>query len=126
MMQTPRTPSSGAPPYSAVVEAAAKVVEGAARQQRAHLRRDGVSERVAQHVAHKAADAFAGFERHVAHKTVADDHVGVAVEDVAALHVADEVDGQGLEQRQRLAGQVVALGFFFADGEQTHARLRRS
>ena len=123
MMHTPRTPSSGAPPYSRVIEPAAEFVEGLPRQQRAHLRGDRARERLAQHIAHKAADALAGLQRHVAHKAVADNHVGLAAENVAPLHVADEADGQRLEQRKGLARQVVALGLFFADGEQTHARL---
>ncbi len=106
-----------------VVEAAAKIVEGAAGEQRADLRGDGAGERFAQYVADEAADAFAGLEGDVAHEAVADDDVGVAVEDVAAFDVADEIDGQSLEQRQSFAGEVVALGFFFADGEQADARL---
>ena len=107
----------------AVVEAAAELVEGAAGEQRAHLGGHGAGKRLAQHFAHKAAYALAGFERHVADKAVADDDVGQAAEDVAALHVADEADGQRLEQRKGLAGEVVALGLFFADGEQADARL---
>ena len=126
MMQTPRTPSSGAPPYSRVIQPPAKVVERPPRKQRAHLGRHRAGQRLAQHVAHKPAHAFAGLQRHVAHKAVADDHVGLAAEDVAAFNVADEVDRQRLQQRKRLARQVVALGLFFADREQAHARLRES
>ena len=67
--------------------------------------------------------AFAHLERHVADEAVADDDVDVAAVDVAAFHVADEVEVQALEQRRGGAGQVVALVFFFADGEEADARL---
>src|SRR6266567_8007128 len=105
-----------------VVEAPAELVEGLPRKQRPHLGRDGAGERFPQHVAHKTANALAGLECYVAHKTVADNHVGVAVEDVAAFHIADELDGERFEQLKRLTREVVALGLFFADGEQADAR----
>ena len=60
----------------AVVEAAAELVEGLAGEQRAHLGGDGAGERLAQHIAHKAAHALTGFEGHVADKAVADDDIG--------------------------------------------------
>ena len=58
------------------------------------------------------------FKSHVAHESITDDHIGLAVEDVAALNVADEVDGQGFEERKSFAGKLVALGFFLADGKK--------
>ena len=75
MMQTPRTPSRWRAAVLAIIQAMAEFVEGLAREQRAHLRGDGAGERLAQHIAHKAAHALAGLERHVAHKAVADNHV---------------------------------------------------
>ena len=42
--------------------------------------------------------------------------------DVAPFDVAHKTDGQRLEQREGLVGQVVAFGFFFANIEQAHAR----
>jgi len=51
------------------------------------------------------------------HKSVADNHVRLAREDVAALNVADEADGQRLEQRK--ASRVRSLPcFLLRDGEQ--------
>ena len=47
-MQTPRTPSRGAPPILGVVEALLEVVEGAAGEQCPDLRGDGGLERLAQ------------------------------------------------------------------------------
>jgi hypothetical protein len=46
----------------------------------------------------------------------------VAVEEVAAFDVADEVDvREGAQQREGVVGEGVALGVFFADGEQADA-----
>ena len=105
-----------------VIQSAAEFVEGLPRQQRSHLCGYGAGQRLAQHVAHKAANTFAGLQRHVAHKAVAHNHVRQSAEDVAPFHVADELDRQRLQQRERLTGQIVALGLFFANREQTHAR----
>ena len=61
-----------------VIQPAPEVVKGLPREQRAHLRRHRPRQRLAQHVAHKAAHALAGLQRHVAHKAVAHNHVGLA------------------------------------------------
>ena len=76
-----------------------------------------------RNVAHKTAHAFAGLQGYIAHKTVADNYVGLARKDVAPFHVANESDGQRFEQGKGLAGEVVALGLLLADGEQAYARL---
>ncbi len=75
-----------------VVEALLEVVEGLAREQRADLRGDGGLERLAQQRADQFGGALAGLEGDVADEAVADRDVGVAVEEVAAFDVADEVD----------------------------------
>ena len=106
-----------------VVQSPTEVVESLAAQHRPHLGGDGAGKRLAQQVAEETPDALAGLERHVAHKSVADNHVRMAVEDVAAFHVADEMDWQRFEQREALAGEVVAFALFLADGEQADTGL---
>jgi len=81
-------------------------------------------QRFLQQGAHRLHQAFADLERHVSHEAVAHDHVHLAVVKVAALDIADEVNGQGLEQPERLARQLVALGLLLADGEQSDPRSR--
>ena len=64
------------------------------------------------------------FERDVAGEPVGDDDVGGAVEDVAALGVAPEVEIGGREQRVRLERELVALLRLLADREETDASAR--
>ncbi len=104
-----------------VVEAAAELIEGTAGEHGADLGGDGAGEGLAERVADEAADALTGFEGDVADEAVADDDVRGAIEDVAALDVADEVKRECLEERQGFPGEFVALGFFLADGEQADA-----
>jgi hypothetical protein len=95
--------------------------EGLAREQRADLGGDGLLERILEHVADEAGEALGGLEGHIAHKTIADDDVGVPVVDVAAFDIADEVERQTLDEGESLSGKLVAFAFFFADGEQADA-----
>ena len=67
-------------------------------------------------------ERLGGLEHDVADEAVADDHVGVAVEDVAAFGVAHEVEAGLLQDAERFLRQLVALAFFLADGEQADAR----
>ena len=55
-------------------------------------------------------------------KPVAHDDVRLAGINIAAFHVADEMNGQRFEQRSCRAREFVALVFFFADGKQPDAR----
>ena len=71
---------------------------------------------------HHLHQTFAHFQRDVADETVADNDVGISGINIAAFHIADEMNGQRLEQRSRRAGQLIALVLFFADGKQAHAR----
>ena len=80
-----------------------------------------------QHLHHELEDAFASLQHHVADEAVADDHIGHAALNVAALDVADEAVGEraGVEQRVRFLGQIVALGLLGADVHQADGRLSR-
>ena len=105
-----------------VVEALFEVAEGLAGEERADLGGDGGLQGFAEGDGDELGGAFAGLEGDVADEAVADDDVGVAVEEVAAFDVADEVDvGELAEEGQGVAGEGVALGVFFADGEQADA-----
>ena len=72
-----------------------------------------------------AGQTFAGLQRDVADKSVANDDVDRALEDVVAFDVAVEVEVAQLAGRtQQLAGfldDFTALDGFFADIEQAHA-----
>src|SRR5207253_2928758 len=60
-------------------------------------------------------------EKDVASKAVDDDHVYRACSDVFAFDVADVVDWQRPNQRDRFGQRGVALTFFFAVGQGRHA-----
>ncbi len=76
-----------------------------------------------QQESHRLGHALGNLQRDVAHESIAYQHVGLAVEQVAAFDVAHEIQRQFLDQLEGFLGQLVALGFFFADGEHAHARM---
>ena len=86
-------------------------------------------ELLTQKAGNHAGQALGGLERHVAHKAVANNDVGRALEDVVAFHIAVKVQRAALPgAAQQLAGALdffVALDGFFADVEQAHARVGR-
>jgi len=105
-----------------VVEALFELGDGLAGEECAHLRGDGGLEGLAEGYAEEFGGAFKGLEGDVADEAVAYGDVGVAVEKVAAFDVADEVDvGDGAEEGEAVAGEGVALGVLFADGEEADA-----
>ena len=114
---------SGAPPYSAVVDALAEAPKGlrVTADIRRAFRRCADSSSCSSAL-HCLDDPFADLQRDVAGEAVADDDVGFAGVDVAALDVADESHRRRLEQLVRLARQLVALALFFADRQQPDAR----
>ena len=121
---SPLTPSSGAPPNSDASTRRAKR-RNAGRASTAPSRVGGRRRQLlAQHRADGVDDAFADLQRDVAGEAVADDDVGVAVEQVAGLDVADERQAAGLERAERLAGQLIALQRFLADRQQADPRRR--
>ena len=105
-----------------IIHALLEILESRARQHVSDFARDGGFQRLAQHLVDHVHQAFAHLQRDVADESVADDHVGLAGEDIAAFHVADEMNGQRLQQRRGGARQLVALVLFFADGKQPDAR----
>jgi hypothetical protein len=107
------------------IEPGAELAQPATLQQRAHPGGAGASEGGPQLRRGKAQRPFEGLERHVAGETVGDDHIDGACHQVAALHVALEVQWQRAAERFRrqqfvgAAGQRVSLARLGADREQT-------
>ena len=94
------------------IDPARETPEGRARERRAQTRRRRRAELLAQHAADGVDHAFADLERDVAGEAVADDHVGIAVEQVVGFDVAGEVQAAGLEgseTRPASAGRPSAL-----------------
>ena len=75
-----------------VVEAAFEVADGFAGEEGAYLRGDGGLEGFAKSAAEEFGCSFRRLEGYVAYEAVADGDIGVAVEEIAAFDVADEVD----------------------------------
>ena len=107
-----------------IIQALLELAVSLARKQRADLAGHRLAERFAQHADEHVHQPLADFEGDIADKPVAHHHVRDAVEDVAPLDVADEVDGQSLQQRQRGAGEIVTLVFLFADRKQAQRAAR--
>ena len=84
----------------------------------------GARQLVAQQILDHLDEPFADLQRDVAGEPVADDHVGRSAVDVARLDVADERERRRLQQPVRLARQLVALGFLFADRQQRRPAAR--
>ena len=80
---------------------------------------------LAQRVEQGANRPLDRLERDVAGEAVGDEDVGGALEDVAALGVAAEVELGGGEQLVRLERELVPLLRLLADREQPHARAGR-
>src|ERR1700683_1642874 len=100
-----------------MVDALFEIGKSAARKHVADLRGNCRLERFFQNGAHQVGYTFGNLERDVTHESIGDDYVDVTVEQVAALNIANKVQGQRLQQLERFASQQVALGFFFADRE---------
>src|SRR3984957_9848253 len=73
------------------VRAFAKIVEGLLGQSVADLRFQGAFDGLFQHALNVLHESFADFQRDVPDEAVANDHVHVATKDVAAFHVAREI-----------------------------------
>src|SRR6266571_248070 len=104
-----------------VVDFLAKIAERRSRQDIAHFREERLGDLLFHEVQDRLRGALHRLQRHVADEAVADDDVRLAVEDVAALHVADEVQGGFLEHPERLAGHLVSLGVLLPDAHQSDA-----
>src|SRR5215831_1701953 len=77
----------------------------AARQERADLAGHGCSQGFFEHVSDKMSHAFRSLESDIAHEAVGNHYVNRAAVEVAAFHVADEIDGEALEESKRFAGE---------------------
>ncbi len=106
-----------------VVEALFEIGERAARQQRSDLPRDGCFERFLKSGADQVGDAFGNLQGDIADESVGDDHIDFSIVEIAAFDVADKIQRKLLQELKGLAGQIVALGLFFADREQADARM---
>src|ERR1700722_9353077 len=73
------------------VRAFAKIVEGLLGQSVADLRFQGAFDGLFQHALNVLHESFAVFQRDFAEKAVADDDVHISAKDVAAFHVAREI-----------------------------------
>src|SRR4051812_10504572 len=117
----PIPPERSPPAVFGVVNAFFEIGESAAREQGANFACDRRLKCLFQERAHKVSDALRGFQGNITDKTVGDDYVDLAVVDIAPFDVADEIDGQLLQQLIGLACNLVALAFFFANGKQPDA-----
>ena len=92
-----------------------QTIERALREERARFARDALRQLVAQRSRHEFAERFRRFQYDIADESIADDDIGVAVVDVAAFGVADEVESRLFQNAERLLRQLVSFSFFFAD-----------
>ena len=77
---------------------------------------------MAKHGAKGFDQTLAQLQRDISGKSVADDHIDIALEDVASLHISDEVDRSPFQRLERFFRKLIALGILFADRQQTHSR----
>src|SRR5437773_9532317 len=90
--------------------------QGGPQEQCPGARQPVATQLLAHHVREQAGDALGGLEHDVAGEAVGDDHVATALEHVAALDVADEVEvARRTQLGQRFEHQRVALGVLLAD-----------
>src|SRR5205823_8355509 len=101
-----------------IVQTFLEVDKSPAGKQSADLRGDGGAQRFFQENANRFNQAFGNFQSDVADKSIADDDIDAAIVEVAAFHVANEVQRQFLQQGIRMAGKFIALALLFANREQ--------
>src|SRR2546428_5083805 len=104
-----------------MVESLLEISESAARQQISHLPRNRRLQTLLQSSAHQIRHSFRGLQRYIAYKAVGDDHINLPVIQIPPFHISDEIQWKLLQQRKRLAGQIVALAFFLSNGKQPDA-----
>src|SRR5215210_8582212 len=117
-------PQEGRGPEFPVVGTLAEAVEGGFGEHVPRLGAGAALDLFAEHAEDHLGQSLGAFEDHVAHEAVADDHVGVAVEHVPPLDVAEEVQAGRLQDLEDLAGDVVPLPLLLADRHQADARRR--
>ena len=104
-----------------------ELLQPAGDHQGGELGQQALSEHGLELPGQKSAGPFHGLEENIAGVAVGDDHVRRAVDRLAGLHVAHEVDAPRLarllEQGVGLPLQVHALGLLHADVQQAHLGL---
>src|SRR5689334_22062602 len=116
----PAHPKQWRPAVFRVVDLAPKLLVGAPRKHVTHLRSDRALERLFEYHGDMLGHAFADLQSDIAEKTVADNHFHASRKNVASFDVAYEIERQVFKPIVRLFGELVALGFFLAYGEQRH------
>ena len=105
-----------------VIESLLEIGKGAAGKESSDLPRDRGFQRFLERGANQVGDTFGNFQCDVANEAVRDDDVHFPIVEIASFDIADEVQRQVFQQLEGFAGEVVALGLFLADGEQSDAR----
>ncbi len=101
-----------------IVRPALEAQERRAREPAAEPRTQRSPELFAHHGDDQLGHRFGGLQQDVAHESIADHDVRLAVEDVAPFDVADEIETGRLEGTKDLARQTGALGLFLADRQE--------
>ena len=105
-----------------IVEAASEPAERTARQQRSHHSGKRSIQFFFEKPLNGVDQPFAGLERDIAGKAVANYDVGIALVHLARFDVADEIQRRRFQKPMGIANQLVALAFLFADRQQADAR----
>ena len=104
------------------IEPAPQLAGRRADQEPSDLAARGRLDRLAQAADGGRDSALERLQGHVPGEAVADDHVGRAVQEVAALDVPDEAKRARLEQRMGFTDELVALLRLLADREERDGR----
>ena len=73
-----------------------------------------------------AGRGFERFEQDIADKSIADDDIRAAVEQVFRFDIADEIERQRRDQGAGFVDKFVAFAFFFAVGEHADTRIAQA
>src|ERR1700682_2533176 len=76
-----------------IIQPLPELLKSSAREHISDLARDGGFQGIAQHLVNHVHQAFAHLQCNIADESVANDYVGLTGENIAALHISDEVDG---------------------------------
>src|SRR5439155_20624836 len=104
-----------------MVESLLEISESAARQQISHLPRNRRLQSLLLSSAHQIRDPLRSLQRHVTYKAVGDDYINFPVVYIPPFHISDEIQWKLLQERKRLARQIVVLAFFLTNGKQPDA-----
>src|SRR6266571_500391 len=113
-------PEQGRAAVGGIVGPAANPLQGRHQQAARQLQPERSGQLLLDHVPHHVGDAFPQLQHHVAHKAIADDDVGLALEQLAALDVAHKAKASGGEQGKGRARELAALGVLLPITQQSH------